>query len=56
MRKILTLGLLLASAGGPVTAQNADDGFDYDQTAPLDEEENGTTKRGAVSILDLVLR
>jgi dienelactone hydrolase len=34
-------------------AQNTDHAFDYDQTAPLDEQENGTTKRGAVSVLDI---
>jgi len=44
MPKILTLGLLISSAGA-VMAQNADHAFDYDQTAPL-QEENGTTKSG----------
>ena len=53
MRKILILGLLLASARWPVAAQNAEHVFDYDQKAPLDVQEKGATKRGDVSVLDI---
>ena len=53
MRKILILGFLLASVRWPVSAQNADHAFDYDQAAPLAVQEKGTVKRGDVSVLDI---
>jgi dienelactone hydrolase len=53
MRKILILGFLLISVRWPVSAQNADRAFDYDQAAPLDVQEKGTVKRGDVSVLDI---
>jgi dienelactone hydrolase len=53
MRKILILGFLLALAKGPVSAQNADHAFDYDQKAPLDVQEKSTLKRGDVAVLDI---
>ena len=53
MRRILILGVLLASAGWPVAAQNAEHAFDYDLQAPLDVQEKATTKRGDVSVLDI---
>jgi dienelactone hydrolase len=53
MRKILILGFLLASVRWPVSAQNADHAFDYDQSAPLDVQEKSTAKRGDVSVLDI---
>jgi dienelactone hydrolase len=53
MRRILTLGLLLASVTWPVAAQNAEHALDYDQQAALDVQEKGTTKRGDVSVVDI---
>jgi dienelactone hydrolase len=53
MRKILILGLLLASADLRIGAENAEQAFDYDQKAPLDVEVKGITKRRDVSVLDI---
>ena len=53
MRGMLILGALVACAAWPLRAQNADHAFDYDQKAPIDVQENGTTKRGDVSVIDI---
>ena len=53
MRRILILMLLLGSARERMAAQDATHALDYDQKAPLGVVENGTTKRGDVSILDI---
>ena len=53
MRRTLILALFLAAAGWLAAAQNAMQAFDYDQAAPLDVQEKGTTKRGAVSVVDI---
>jgi dienelactone hydrolase len=53
MRRMAILGALLACGAWPLTAQNAEHAFDYDQKAPLDVRENRTTKRGDVSVVDL---